>query len=147
MPVSAALRRLSEDPDFWALLLADDGATPPEGPRELRLAFPVAGLALADVYDYESHEIRAADGSTRPLPEPSGDLLIFHLDEPGTRFAARPSGTEPKIKFYLFARTGTERATGPADLGPIKEQTTARLDRMARDIEKYIQDALVESSS
>ena len=77
----------------------------------------------------------AAPARTRPptpLPEPSGDLLIFHLDAPGTRFAARPSGTEPKIKFYLFARTDTAGVTDRAGLAAIKAATRDRLDRDGR---------------
>jgi hypothetical protein len=47
VPVSEALRRLSEDPAFWSLLRAEGGATPdPAGP-ELRVPFPVtAGYGL-----------------------------------------------------------------------------------------------------
>jgi len=101
----------------------------------------IAGLPLADVYDYETHEIRKADGTTLPLPEPSGDLLIFHLGEPGTRFAARPSGTEPKIKFYLFARTETAGAD-LASLPQLKAKTQAKLDRIAADLETYIQSTI-----
>jgi hypothetical protein len=41
VPVSEALRRLSEDPAFWSLLLTDDGA--PADERELRVALPVTG--------------------------------------------------------------------------------------------------------
>ena len=65
----------------------------------------IGGLVLTDVYDYKTHEIRALNRPypPRPLPQPDGDLLIFHTEYPGTHFAARPSGTEPKIKFYLFA--------------------------------------------
>jgi phosphomannomutase len=62
--------------------------------------------------------------------------LIFHTSLPGVRFAARPSGTEPKIKFYLFART---EVRSPAHLPEAKAQTASRLDQMARDIEDYIQ--------
>lgn len=94
----------------------------------------VAGLKVGDVFDYQSHEVRRADGSTSPLPAPSGDLLIFHLDEPGTRFAARPSGTEPKIKFYLFARS----EVGGDGLGPAMAGANRRLDRIAEDLEAYI---------
>ncbi len=97
----------------------------------------VAGLAVKDAYDYQTHEIRAADGSTRALPRPSGDLVIFHLDAPGTRFAVRPSGTEPKIKFYLFARTettGADRGQLPA----IKGKTEKRLDQLAADLDLYV---------
>jgi len=83
----------------------------------------------------------AADGSTRPLPEPSGDLLIFHLVEPGTRFAARPSGTEPKIKFYLFARTDTAGVDRPG-LPAIKAKTEAKLDAIKADLEAYIKAAI-----
>jgi phosphoglucomutase/phosphomannomutase len=106
----------------------------------------IGGLAVTEVRDYKDHVIRRPDGSEEMLPEPSGDLLIFALDAPGTRFAVRPSGTEPKIKFYLFARTDTEGVTDPSSLGPIKQKTAARLDQMAADIEKYIQNALVEFS-
>ena len=53
------------------------------------------------------------------------------------RFAARPSGTEPKIKFYLFARTPVG---GPAALPAAKAETKAVLDQMTTDIEKYLED-------
>jgi phosphoglucomutase len=95
----------------------------------------VGGLKIVEVFDYGTHEVRKADGSKAPLPKPDGDLLIFHLDEPGTRFAARPSGTEPKIKFYLFARS----EVGGDGLSHAIEAAEHRLDRMARDLEEYIQ--------
>ena len=57
------------------------------------------------------------------------------------RFAARPSGTEPKIKFYLFGRSDVN---GPAHLAAAKAQTAKRLDLMTRDIEQYVTNALAE---
>lgn len=107
----------------------------------------IAGLAVTEVADYKTHEIRrlTGEGGTSPLPEPSGDLLLFTLDEPGTRFAARPSGTEPKIKFYLFARGETPIGTDRDGLAAIKAQTAARLDQMGADIEQYIADVLKSS--
>ena len=101
----------------------------------------IGGLTLTDVHDYQNHEIRTLnrDEPPRPLPQPSGDLLIFHTERPGTRFAARPSGTEPKIKFYLFART---HVAGPDDLPAAKVETAHRLDLMARDLEAYLDDVL-----
>jgi phosphoglucomutase/phosphomannomutase len=97
------------------------------------------GLVLTDVYDYHAHEVRALDraAKARPLPRPSGDLLIFHTETPGTRFAVRPSGTEPKIKFYLFART---EVSGPAGLGRAKSESARRLDEMAHDLDAYLSD-------
>ena len=101
----------------------------------------IAGLAVTEVHDYGTHEIRpvTAAGDVRPLPYPEGDLLIFQTAAPGTRFAARPSGTEPKIKFYLFART---EVRAPADLAEAKAETARRLDAMAHDIEQFISSAL-----
>lgn len=103
----------------------------------------VGGARITEVHDYERHEVRLLDGSgtTHPLPEPSGDLLIFRTDVPGCRFAARPSGTEPKIKFYLFARTAVD---GPAQLADAKSQTARRLDEMTRDIEQFIAETLTQ---
>lgn len=103
----------------------------------------IAGLKVTEVFDYRDHEVRTVDGSApaRLLPEPSGDLLVFNTEAQGTRFAARPSGTEPKIKFYLFARTPVE---GPDELPPAKQKTKDRLDRMAADLEHFIQAALIE---
>jgi phosphoglucomutase/phosphomannomutase len=104
----------------------------------------IAGLRLTEAYDYQAHEVRTLGlglgprRGSRPLPEPSGDMIIFHTEAPGTRFAARPSGTEPKIKFYLFARTPTEGVTDRAGLAVIRQQTAHRLDQMAAEIEQYI---------
>ena len=102
------------------------------------------GLALIKVDDYKTHESRAiaGDGSVKPLPEPSGDILIFQTASPGTRFAVRPSGTEPKIKLYLFARTDTEGVTDRVGLDKIKAQTNRQLDAIAADIEQFIKEAL-----
>ena len=101
----------------------------------------IGGLRLTEVHDYETHEIRTLAGGEppRPLPQPDGDLLIFHAERPGTRFAARPSGTEPKIKFYLFART---HVAGPSHVGNAKRETLRLLDQMADDLDKYIDDVL-----
>jgi phosphoglucomutase/phosphomannomutase len=99
------------------------------------------GLTLTDVYDYEAHQIRALSRTepARPLPRPSGDMLIFNTGLSGTRFAARPSGTEPKIKFYLFARTEVSQR---GDLPAAKAATARRLDHMARDLESFVQDVV-----
>jgi phosphoglucomutase/phosphomannomutase len=105
----------------------------------------IGGITLTDVYDYQQHEVRplGRSGSATPLPQPSGDLLIFHADRPGCRFAARPSGTEPKIKFYLFARSDVD---GPDSLPAAKVQTRRLLDRMEADLGHYIVEVLNSSS-
>jgi phosphoglucomutase len=105
----------------------------------------IGGLTLTEVSDYQQHEVRPVGraGSPTPLPQPSGDLLIFHADRPACRFAARPSGTEPKIKFYLFARSDVD---GPDSLPAAKEHTRRLLDRMEADLGHYIDEVLKPSS-
>jgi len=100
----------------------------------------MGGLALTEVRDYKMHETRAISGSggTTPLPEPSGDILIFQTEAPGTRFAVRPSGTEPKIKLYLFARSDTTGVTDRAKLAEIKARTNQQIDAIAADLEQFM---------
>ncbi|MFO0958471.1 MAG: hypothetical protein U0800_13740 [Isosphaeraceae bacterium] len=69
----------------------------------------LAGLPVTRDPDFQAREVRPVTepGGPRLLESaaPPSDLLIFRTTDPGTKLAARPSGTEPKIKFYLFART------------------------------------------
>ena len=48
----------------------------------------------------------------KPLPEggPGWEDLSFYETEDGTRIAARPSGTEPKVKFYISTNTKLDKA-------------------------------------
>jgi phosphoglucomutase/phosphomannomutase len=105
----------------------------------------IGGLTLTEVRDFETHEIRTLSGNAppRPLPQPCGDLLIFESQHLGTRFAVRPSGTEPKIKLYLFARTDV---AGPNRLAAAKAETARRLDEMETDLDQYVRDVLKSSS-
>ena len=59
------------------------------------------------------------------------DLYIVTLAN-GYSFAARGSGTEPKIKFYVF---GQEPIKGAADLAGAKAKTKATLDKLKALIE------------
>ena len=59
------------------------------------------GSPVVRIDDYQESVSRdPRDGSSRPIALPKSNVLIYTTEE-GTRLAARPSGTEPKIKFYL----------------------------------------------
>jgi phosphoglucomutase len=61
---------------------------------------------------------------------PKEKMSIFELED-GTRIAVRPSGTEPKIKYYLFAQRRPENGKfNSAELNNIKEQIGDKLDRL-----------------
>lgn len=52
-------------------------------------------------------------GETEKLTLPSSDVLYYELSD-DTYFVVRPSGTEPKIKFYLFVNGKTQAAADMA---------------------------------
>ena len=63
------------------------------------------GSKVVRVDDYNnSVSTNRIDGSTTPLLLPKSNVLIYTAED-GTRMAARPSGTEPKIKFYFSVNT------------------------------------------
>jgi phosphoglucomutase len=65
----------------------------------------IAGSAVARVLDYLNLEEKdLKSGSIKKLEFPSSDVLQFYLDD-GSKISVRPSGTEPKIKFYISVNT------------------------------------------
>ncbi len=79
----------------------------------------VDGAAVESFQDFGRQEIKDADGDVVPKE----DLYFFTLRD-GRRFAVRGSGTEPKIKYYLFASAQAESA---GDLSAAKERACAGL--------------------
>ena len=96
---------------------------------------------LTRVEDYKQHEVRSLPDNlaVSRIEQPTGDVLIFDgvVDLPGAttgvRFAARPSGTEPKIKFYLFAH--------PAD-GCRDQLSLCELKKAREEVLMSVQNAL-----
>ncbi|MEZ6118833.1 MAG: hypothetical protein R3C28_20010 [Pirellulaceae bacterium] len=94
----------------------------------------LAGIDVAQVRDYLHQTVTPAGGSSEPLDGPQGDLVIFDLAETGNYVAARPSGTEPKVKFYMFTRLAPEQIS---DLSSTKQQMDQRLKQLAADLEAF----------
>ena len=64
----------------------------------------LAGTKVTKLLDYSSQEGKdLISGETTPIDLPSSNVLQF-LTEDGSKISARPSGTEPKIKFYFSVK-------------------------------------------
>jgi phosphoglucomutase/phosphomannomutase len=103
--------------------------------RGLRQQMPrkFAGLPVVQMRDYDQRVLQLPDGSRQELAGPQGDLLFLDFDRQGNGVAVRPSGTEPKIKFYLFAVA----SAGSGDLAATRRETDDRLEAMSRAIRDY----------
>jgi phosphoglucomutase len=78
------------------------------------------------VKNFEKESIRDVEGDELPKEK----MLMFELADQ-TRIAVRASGTEPKIKYYMFAqrRPDNEKFT-PEQLSGIKQATNSHLDSL-----------------
>jgi phosphoglucomutase len=86
----------------------------------------VSGSRVIGIKNFETDMIEDVEGDLVPKEK----MSIFELED-GTRIAVRPSGTEPKIKYYLFAqrRPGNGKFDS-AELNRIKKQVGEKLDRL-----------------
>lgn len=72
----------------------------------------IAGSAVVKIEDYASSTVKNIQNNTvSTLDIPTSNVLIYYTED-GSKIAARPSGTEPKIKFYMsvYAAPETENA-------------------------------------
>ena len=75
-----------------AQMMKDYRANPPKS---------IDGSRVKTVHDYQKQETTdTATGKISSINQPKSDVLQF-IAEDGTKVSVRPSGTEPKIKFYF----------------------------------------------
>ncbi len=67
---------------------------------------------------------------------PRSDMVILDFAARGNYVAIRPSGTEPKVKFYLFAYTPPEQLS---NLAETKADQSARLDKLVDEVRAFAQ--------
>ena len=85
----------------------------------------LGGLAVKQVRDYANLT-------------PKGDMVILDLAESDNYIAVRPSGTEPKVKFYMFTYVPAEQL---ANLGQTKQAMKERLAKFEGDLKAYAERA------
>lgn len=92
----------------------------------------IGGHDVIEVIDFQSGQAKnLKTGTTRTLDAGKGNVLAFTFtDEGHTRVTARPSGTEPKIKYYISATS----ADHPKLTSPNLVQTKQNIDTLAQEI-------------
>jgi phosphoglucomutase len=102
-----------------------DGAEKIRGLAKSYLAAPpgeMDGSEVVGIKDFSAGGIQDLDGDLLPKEK----MTIFELAD-GRRIAVRPSGTEPKIKFYLF---GNNRNVSSDSLDQAKASLAAALESL-----------------
>ena len=72
----------------------------------------LGGSEIAFTRDFQSLEQTNADGSVVKLDMPDTSNVLQWFCTDGTKVSVRPSGTEPKIKFYVEVKDPTMRCAG-----------------------------------
>lgn len=100
----------------------------------------VLGIKVRSIKNFETDEIKDVEGDNVPKEK----MSIFELED-GTRIAVRPSGTEPKIKYYLFAQRRPDlRKFDSAELEQIKMEVGEKLTRLWDYLQEDAQSRLSE---
>ena len=95
----------------------------------------LAGLGVKQIRDYLHLATTTPGGGTQPLDAPRSDMVILDLAQEGHYVAVRPSGTEPKVKFYLFTFVAPELLQ---DLDDARREMDERLSRMEAELRDYV---------
>ena len=99
--------------------------SPPESLGDLR---------VRQVRDYLNLTATQPGKAAAPLDAPAGDMVILDLAEEGNYIAVRPSGTEPKVKFYLFTCVPAEQLHL---LDVARQEMEERLSRIEADLRAF----------
>ncbi|MGN7723213.1 phospho-sugar mutase [Chitinophaga sp. 22620] len=92
----------------------------------------INGSPVVKIFDYQlSHVTTLATGEQTPIDLPKSNVLQF-LTADGSRISARPSGTEPKIKFYFSVHEPLE---SPADLERVEQALDAKVAGIIHDMQ------------
>lgn len=95
----------------------------------------LAGIPVKQIRDYLNLTTTDFSGAPKPLEAPRGDMVILDLAEEGHYVAIRPSGTEPKVKFYLFTFVAPEQLHL---LDVARDEMNERLGQIEADLRRYV---------
>ncbi|NLR42246.1 phospho-sugar mutase [Bacillus megaterium] len=89
----------------------------------------LGGIVVTCIEDYQSGErVHVKEGKTESMPFPVSNVLKYHFED-GTWFTIRPSGTEPKAKFYFG----------------VKKESLSQSEKHLREIEQMVMERVNKS--
>lgn len=104
-------------------MMTDFRTTPPQ---------EIGGSKVVLWKDYQTLEKTDAEGNVSKLDMPDTSNVLQWFCEDGTKISVRPSGTEPKIKFYIEIKDNTMKCAG------CYERCTANAKRKVDEIKKSL---------
>lgn len=91
----------------------------------------VQGSKVIWIEDYNTSIAKnVVTGEEKSIDLPKSNVLIYETED-GTRVAARPSGTEPKVKFYISTNTALKDA---ADFKSVNSQLDTKLEGIVEEL-------------
>ncbi|UBZ14216.1 phospho-sugar mutase [Flagellimonas marinaquae] len=91
----------------------------------------VQGSKLLYIEDYNTSTVKNVQtGEEFTLHLPKSNVLIYETED-GTRIAARPSGTEPKVKFYISTNAKLDKA---ADYKSVNSQLETKIEGILSEL-------------
>ena len=91
----------------------------------------IDGSKVTFVNDYEaSTEKNMITGEEKIMELPKSNVLIYHTED-GTKVAARPSGTEPKIKFYFSVQSPLDTVENAIEK---EQELDTKIDRIITEM-------------
>ncbi|MDE0535630.1 phospho-sugar mutase [Tenacibaculum sp. L6] len=91
----------------------------------------IDGSKVEFLYDYQSSTRKnLITGEEITIDIPKSNVLIYHTED-GTKIAARPSGTEPKIKFYFSVKTKLNTIN---EIAEVENDLDAKIQRIIKEL-------------
>ena len=91
----------------------------------------IAGSKVTLAKDFQSLIQRDADGQETAIDMPGRSNVIQYFCQDGTKVSVRPSGTEPKIKFYVEIK---DNMTSAEDYAACLERAKAKVEEVKKSL-------------
>jgi phosphoglucomutase len=104
-------------------MMRDFRANPPKS---------LAGSDVKEIYDYQTLKVKnVKSGDVKAINQPSTSNVLQYITEDGSIVSVRPSGTEPKIKFYFGVR---ENLGSAAEFDSVTRTLDKKIDAIAAEL-------------